>query len=290
VIVVLLIFTLWAGNIKPAIAGYYIVEMLSTQNIEKGMDYFQKALDSWMNKYEAREHFSQKMGNVSFQSIKEADRPTFQKAFEIAEAEMEKSCQENPLDLRPHLFAGKLYSIFFQFSGDKGKLAKAEEKLQESMKISPNNQQPYWYLAEVRLGQGRSEEAIALLKKAIDLEPRYGQSYWYLTMAYKILGQYHLALESLAQAEKAGYYWQGTLKDIKEAIKIYLALNDDAHLVPLYLKAIEMDSKDVQLWASLAASYANLGQFDKAREAAQKVSELDPSSKSKIDDFLRSLP
>jgi len=40
----------------------------------------------------------------------------------------------------------------------------------------------------------------------------------------------------------------------------------------------------------LAASYANIGEFDKAREAAKKTSEIDPSLAPQIEEFLKSLP
>ncbi|MDO8668865.1 MAG: tetratricopeptide repeat protein, partial [Candidatus Buchananbacteria bacterium] len=229
------------------------------------------------------------IGSVIRFSIREQDRPDFQKAFEIAEAEMEKSVKENPLDLRARLFLGRLYTASFQFSGNQEKLILAQQKFEESIAISPNNQQGYWYLAEVKLGMGQAQEAIDLLKKAVELEPLYGRSHWYLVRAYEVTGQYQLAQDSLEQAEKADFNWQEELGDIKEVIKIYAGLQDDASLVPIFLQAIEKAPKDVQLWAGLAASYANLGQFDKAREAVNKMVEINPDSASKAEEFLKSL-
>ncbi|MBA7633725.1 hypothetical protein ES703_41296 [subsurface metagenome] len=109
-------------------------------------------------------------------------------------------------------------------------------------------------------------------------------------MAYRIAGQDQLALEKIIEAEKLGYNWKGNLAELKRGINVYLALKDDANLVPLYLKAIELSPNDAQFWASLAASYANLGQFDKAREAAQKVAEINPDLVPKIEEFLKALP
>ena len=287
-IVIATIFILWVGNIQPAIANHHLIKTITTQNIEESSIYFQKSLDSWMEKYEPREQFVQKMIRAPYQSSE--DKEAFQKAFTISEVEMEKSCEENPLDFRPHLFLGELYNHSYRFSGNKERLEKADEVLQKAIQLSPTNQQGYWYLTEVRVAQGRTEEAISLLQKAIELEPRVAKSHWYLAMAYRIAGQDQLALEKIIEAEKLGYNWKGNLAELKRGINVYLALKDDANLVPLYLKAIELSPNDAQFWASLAASYANLGQFDKAREAAQKVAEINPDLVPKIEEFLKALP
>ncbi len=289
-IIIATIFFLWFGNIQPAIANYYIIKTVKTQNMEESSMYFQKSLSSWMEKYEPKEHFSQKMTNAIYQSIEEKDREAFQKAFAIAESEMEKSIKKNSLDFRPHLFLGELYISSYRLSGDEEKLAKAEQILEKAIELSPTNQQGYWHLAETKLIQGRGEEAINLLQKAIELEPRLDRSHWYLAMAYKSAGQYELAKEKAIEAGEKGYSWKDNLTELKRVIDIYLALNDDANLLPLYLKAIELNPNDPQFWASLAASYANLGQYEKAREAAKKVEEINPELAPKIEEFLKSLP
>ena len=77
---------------------------------------------------------------------------------------------------------------------------------------------------------------------------------------------------------------------IKKVIDIYFALNDNAALVPLYLEAVKLQPNDARLWASLAAGYANLGQYSEARTAAAKVLELNPDDRAKIEEFLKTLP
>lgn len=290
IIIIATIFFLLAGNIRPAVANHYIIRMVGTQGIEESGIYFQKSLDSWMEKYEPREHFAQKMSKSIYQEIPEGARKSFQKAFELAETEMEKSCKKNSLDFRPHLFLGELYNSSYRFSGDQEKLKRSEQVLEKAITLSPTNQQGYWHLAETKLAQGKTEEAVLLLKKAADLEPRMGQSRWYLAMAYGITGQYQLAKEETIEAEEKGFKWKENLTELKRAIDIYLALNDDAGLVPLYLKAIELNPTDSQLWASLAASYANLGQYEKARESAMRVIEINPDLRPKVEEFLKSLP
>jgi len=290
IIVIVMVSCLWLGNIKPMIANRNIIKTVAAQEVEQTLDTFPKSLDSWMNKYEAREHFTQKMTKSVYQSISEEKREAFQKAFDLAEIEAERSMEENSLDFRPTLFLGELYVSSYRFSGQEEKLVRAEEVLERAIQLSPTNQQGYWYLAETKIAQGKIEETINLLQKAVELEPGLGNSHWYLAMTYRIAGQYQLAKEEIMAIAETGFNWQGNLENLKKVIDIYLALGDDAGLVSFYLKAIELNPDDAQIWASLAASYANLGDYEKAKEAAQHVAEIDPELQSKIEEFLKTLP
>jgi len=161
------------------------------------------------------------------------------------------------------------------------KIIKAEQVLTEAIQLSPTNQQGYWNLAEVELAQGKMSEAISFLKKAVDLEPQFGYSHWYLAMAYKIVGQNQLAEEEVLKAETVNspIDLNTDLNNLKKAIEIGLAAGDDKNLVRFYSKAVILEPKDTQLWAGLAA-----------REAAQKVIEIDPQQASKVQGFLKNLP
>ncbi len=287
-VIVLVSFILWKGNIQPAQSAYFTVKMVGARQAEQANVFFQKALNSWMEKYEPREHFATKISQLSFDS--KQNKEAVAKGFELAEKEMEKSVKKNSLDFRPHLFLGKLYNSSSFFFQDPKKFERAQEVLERAIALSPCNQQGYWYLAEVKLAQGRQQEAIDLLQKAIDLEPRLARSHWYLAMAHKIGGEYQLALEKIKQAEQIGYNWKGNTGELKKVIEIYLALNDDANLVPLYQIGLKIEPGNAQFWASLAASYANLGMFDNARGAAQKLLEIDPGLSSQIEEFLKTLP
>ena len=293
IIIILMIFVFWAGNIKPLIANRYIIKMVGSDKSEEATLFFQKSLDSWMEKYEAREQFAQKLARSSYQltDLSPEEKQIFSKAYEVGEVEMEKSIQENFLDFRHHLFLGELYLGSYRVGGNPEKIKKAEEVLEKAIELSPTNQQGYWQLAEVKIAQGKANEAIPFLKKAVEAEPRVGRAHWYLALGYKIAGDYQLAKEEAIKAQKtSGGEWEENLDKLKQVIDIYRALGDDEGLVPLYLKAIELNSQDSNLWASLAASYANLGQFEKAREAAQKVKEINPDFAPNVEEFLKTLP
>ncbi|MBI2626143.1 MAG: tetratricopeptide repeat protein, partial [Candidatus Nealsonbacteria bacterium] len=245
---------------------------------------------SWMNKYETREHFAQKLTRIVSQPIPVSQKENLLKAFNFSEEELEKGVKENYLDFRPHLFLGKLYNADYQISQDPEDLKSALYYSEKSISLSPNNQQGYWYLGEVKLAQGKKDEAVALFQKALDLEPRYLQAHWYLAMAYKFSGQYQLAKEQILEAKKLGYDWDSNIYELRQAISIFEYFKDDAVLLPLYQKAVQLKPDDIQMWSALVAAYANLGQFDKAREVAEQVKKIKPEASAGIDEFVKSFP
>jgi tetratricopeptide (TPR) repeat protein len=109
-------------------------------------------------------------------------------------------------------------------------------------------------------------------------------------MAYAILGDNQKALEEVAAAEEAGYNWKRDSASRERVIAIYESIGDDQGLISLYLDILELDPNNINYWSSLAASYANMGEYEKAREAANKVREIDPSASERIDDFINQLP
>ncbi|MDO8264821.1 MAG: O-antigen ligase family protein, partial [Candidatus Parcubacteria bacterium] len=280
------------GNVLPLRSGLAIVSMIQPSNtIDQAISNFKTALDSPMEKYEAREHFARNVSQAVFSiDPNSIDKESFQNALNLAEGEMEKSIKENPLDFRPYLFLGKIYGSDYYFSQDANKLLSAETILTDGIKLSPANQQGYWYLGEIKLAQSKDNEAIDLFQKAIDLEPKYPRSYWFLAMAYRATGDSVATLQKIKEAEVAGYDWQSNIDDITKVISIYYSLGDDSSLIPLIEKALTLQPQSSQLWAMLASSYANLNEYDKAREAAKRAGEIDPNLSDAIDQFIKTLP
>lgn len=289
-IIIITAFVFWAGNLQPIIANHNLIKTIAAQNTEDMTIFFEKALDTWMEKYEPREYFVQKVSQITQEPESESERAAMEALFNLTEAEMEKSVRENPLDFRPHLFLGELYLKSYRSSGNQEKLVKAEETLKKAIELSPTNQQGYWNLAEVRLATGNINETINLLQQALALEPRLGHSHWYLAMAYNLAGEYELAKEEIIAAEENGYNWKDSTATFNKVVEVYESLGDDAALLNIFLEATEANPGNAQHWAALAAAYANLGQFNKAAEAAERVVEIDPEMAPSVEQFLTDLP
>jgi O-antigen ligase/Flp pilus assembly protein TadD len=290
ILIFLLISSLfYFGNLQSINSATNVVNMIVAEdNLEKVMDFYQKALDGPMEKYELREQFSQKLSRSNFSNFGESTE-IIKSAFTLAEDQMEESMKKNSLDFRTHLFAGRLYFADYRFSLDTEKLNSSERILEKAIELGPTNQQGYWYLGDVKLTKGEYEKAYEMFQRAIDLEPRLGTSHWYLATVYKITGKYEESLEKIKDADEFGYSWKTNSADLKSAIEVYEILRKDSELVSLYQEILEAQPENAEVWAYLAAAYANLGDNEKAREAAQKVIILDPSLRPRVEQFLKEI-
>lgn len=288
-LITLSVLTLYFGNILPSRASFLIVQGVMATPLERGISFLQKAMKiSPISIGEAPEQLARLMANHVFDQ--KTDREVLIQGFEVGAEALKKSIAKSPSDFRAYLILGRHYNDFYRMSKDPQKLVLAEDYFKKAQELSPKNQQVYWSLAETRFSQQRFDEAIELMRKAVELEPNFGQSQWYLAMSYKVIGNYRLALEAVDNAEKAGLDWKKEPEKLREVIVIYEGMQDDEHLTTLYLLGIELAPKDARFRAGLAVAYANLGQFDKARQRAREAIQLNPEFASQMEEFLRSLP
>jgi len=287
VLIIITVFIFYFGNIQVARASKDTVRGLYYP-LEQSIEYFQKALNSSpISQFEAPEQLSTRI--IALAQEQNQNQQLLQQGLQMAEEEMKKTIEKNPLDFRNYLFLGKYYNSLYQVTQNKENLVLAEGILKKAEEFSPKNQQVFWFLAQTKLFDGKTEEAIDFLQKAVDLEPRLSQSHWYLAMAYSTAGKYDLALEEAMKSKDLGYDWENRAEGIKQVIEIYRGLGNTDALLPLYERGVQIAPEDANLWANLADIYAAYGEKEKAKEAAEKVLKLKPELKSQIEEFLKDL-
>jgi adenylate cyclase len=122
----------------------------------------------------------------------------------------------------------------------------AIEELERAIALDPNNAEALYTLASAMTFVGRPNEAIRIIKKAMRLDPHYPERYVYnLGRAYFQIGRYREAIPSLTEA---------------------LIKNPNFPPVLFYM----------------AASYANMGELDRAREKVEEIKRLRPNFRSEI--------
>lgn len=288
VLIVASLFSIYFGNIQPARASQNIAKG-TAYPLKQSIDFFQESTElSPMAITEASEQFSRRMISHTFDE--EVDKQLLREGFESAAQVLEESIIKNPQDYRAYLMTGRHYNDYFHLTGDPDKLILAKEYLTQAQQLSPDNQQTYWSLAQTSLDEGKDEEAIEFMKRSIELAPGSPQSHWYLVLTYWALGRSRLALEKVKDAEEAGYDWKKSVEDLKKVIELNQNLHNDKELVELYLIGIEKRPANAQFRAGLAVAYANLGQFDKARQSAKEAIELNPDFVKELEEFLKQLP
>jgi len=109
-----------------------------------------------------------------------------------------------------------------------------------------------------------------------------------LAYIYKELGDYEKAAQ---EAIKVFALSPESKPSIKEFLfSLPLTPGSYRGFVEFYKKLIKESPKNPQYHSSLAFVYAQIGEYEKARQEAMIVLELSPGSKADVEEFLRTLP
>ena len=118
---------------------------------------------------------------------------------------------------------------------------KAEQALQDAIRIAPSYADGYGLLALIKNNQGEPEKAIEYIRKGMRLNPFFTWDYYFnLGRAYYTMGRYEEAIEYL-------------------------------------LKAKERNENVIQIRLILAASYVNVNRMDEAEWEVEEVQFLNPT-------------
>lgn len=159
--------------------------------------------------------------------------------------------------------------------------------LNRAVELSPRRQQTLIGIGRLRALQGDIPGAIAVFKKMIDLDPTIPESHWYAGIEYSNFGLPEAANEIIA-AYKLGFS-PGGETEIRMVIAAMKYKKDLKDLPELYRRLISWRPNDASVYAELAALYAELGQKENARAAAEKAMSLDSSFVKEGKIFLRGL-
>jgi len=291
-LIILSIFSIYFGNIQVARASNLTLRGVSLP-LEEAIPGFQKAYElSPTSKTEVPEQFSRRIIELA---VKAGQNPTQQQkeiltsGFKSVEEYFQETIKKSPLDFRFYLFFGEYYRNTYQLTQNKEFINLSEKTLRKAMELSPKNQQLYWSLGQTLLFEGKNDESIDAFQKAVNFEPRLAQSHWFLFLVSKADQKYELAMQELKKATELGYGWKGSLDYLKQVVDFYQKIGDIDSLIFILEDGVKTFPKDTYLWSSLADAYALANQKEEAREAAQKLLELDPELKPKVDKFLKAL-
>jgi len=74
-----------------------------------------------------------------------------------------------------------------------------------------------------------------------------------------------------------------------QLINAHLTAQNYPELIKVYEQLVQLRPQ-AQHYASLATAYKEVGEFEKARDTALKVQELDPTLQAEVELFINSLP
>jgi tetratricopeptide (TPR) repeat protein len=219
----------------------------------------------------------------------------------------EDALKQNPNDLNSRRLLARIYTHLIGDQTDSDMVKKAIEQYQKITETDPKDIDSWIMLGRLEKALMNSTEAMAAYKKALDLDADNEDAMTGLATVYADLGDNKAAAEMLRKvAEKdpnprsltslAGVYEQ--LKDYSLAAEMLrraldqqpgntelrAALAEDLlfsdqldDALKLYQEAATEDPKDIKALLRISLIYRQKHDFVKAREAADKAKEVDPS-------------
>ncbi len=165
---------------------------------------------------------------------------------------------------------------------------KAETAVRRAMELAPNRVEPRYVLAEFYYRQGKRDEANAIIEQAYHMAPNIPDSKWRVAQMYKKTGKVPEAVKLAEEAFDDGYQ----LKLPQEALWLYdqyVEKKDYPKLIELLKRMIKVDSRNIDWYTRLAASYAANRQKNEAIETAKQILDFSPESESDVNAFINSL-
>jgi len=164
----------------------------------------------------------------------------------------------------------------------------ATDAAQAGVNLVPDRIQNLYYLAQVKL-QTDPQGALDILKKCVQLAPNIPDTSWWLALGLRQVGDLQDAAQAAEIAVSKGYQFKSST-EMQWLINYYA---DQAKNYPkvlaLYEQAVKLDPNNFQLYANLAAAYAQVGDKPDAIAAAQKVIQLNPAAAPNAQAFIQSL-
>jgi tetratricopeptide (TPR) repeat protein len=166
----------------------------------------------------------------------------------------------------------------------------AEAAVLSALALNSKNPRVWYELGQVKLSEGKNDEAIAAFKQALKLNLETAESYWFLGMAYaQIGGNNEEAIKYVKEAIRRSYNYKRNTSDTVRLINLYKEVGDYYGIIDCYKVLIDSQPNNAQLYAYLAVTYKTVGDTQNAIFYALKAAEIDPKFASESEAFINSL-
>ncbi len=272
------IFGVYSLNVPALLASRALLtsfEQVNTGNAEGAFAEFQKAISyNSFGSTEAREQLMGFTGKViSQKNIPESFK---NKVFNYSVSQMKQQIESAPGNSRYLVFLGSLYNRVGQYDN-------AIKLLKRAVEISPKRQMFYFELVTSYINKGDLKKAVETAKKAFEMEPSFGSArqIYALTLIYD--GKADLAEKLIKEA-----YGSNVFPD-KRFVNAYIKINRMDRVAEIWKKLIEKNPKEIQYRMSLAATYFKIGEKSQAIKELEKVTELNPQLKTKMEGYIKEI-
>ena len=277
-VVVAFVFIFYFVNVPAFLACrtlLYAFRASAAGNAQLAFNNFQKAIsyDSF-GTAEAREHLTKFANKVLTSPF--LGKEFKQEVFSYAAGQMRDQIERSPTDIRYMMFLANLYNRA-------GQPDKALPVLERALKLSPKKQMIYFELGSAYVNKKEYDKAEKVLKQAYDLEPSYAEA----AKIYAVALIYNKKEREAEELLKKRF--GSEILPEQRFVSAYLAAGDYERVVEVWKKIIEKNPNNAQYYVSLAATYLQIGQRDKAIESLEKAIELEPRFKEQGEYYINEI-
>ncbi len=183
-----------------------------------------------------------------------------------------ESCYRRMIELNPALYTPRRF--LGNLLASQGKTDQAIAQFQEALRLQPRDADTRTVLGAVLLEKGQVEEAAAQLAEAVRLAPTNALAQYQLAIVQQGTGKIPEAIASYRAALQAQPNWPEALNNLAWllASSADATLRNGPEAVGLAEKACALTERKVPVFlGTLAAAYAEAGQFDKAVATAEEA-------------------
>lgn len=284
---ILLIWFIWIFNIKP----FQINKEIRVAHYQAKNGDYQGALARMENLLSShtfldnhlRLHYIDIINEYLAKSPEPIQEILAQKAIQA----LKENVKIRPLYTRNWLLLGNYTNVLIE-KGQKDLKEEANYYFEKANELSPKRQEVFlgWLKTDFLTGNYSGAEEKA--QKCIDLNEKLRDCWWLMGLSKAYLKDFEKSDSYIKTAQEKGYNIQSE-KSWLELTKAYVAVENYQGLVETYSKLISINPRHPQYHASLAYVYKELGEKDLAKKEALKVLELDPATKTEVEEFLKTL-
>lgn len=284
-LVIILIFGTFAINIRILSANHNIYRALITDkdNPTLAVTDFKKAISgSLTGIFEARQQYSNLATDVA--KNKKLSVAQMTDLANSAASELEKSDQEEPLNIRHHMWTAAYYNSMSTVVNSFPQ--RSIDLLEPNIFLSPSRPQLFFEIAQGYALLGKLDDAQAYFEYGVDMAPDVIDSRWILMTFYIITGKTDLADAQFQKMLDLGLVPKAA--DYTRVVDAYSRVSEYDKMIEFQLKAINLEPS-AQNYARLAAIYAKMGETDKAKAATQQAVAISPSFADQAKLFLQEI-
>jgi O-antigen ligase len=307
IIPVSLVFSIagMVNNINSAKMVKEVIDAYSfsySQGLVKGIEKYEVVFKKYHTGLErdARESYINLILESSDQISQYTNKQEIEKILSLGVEVAEANEKYNPNDNLILTRLAKMYNLmgsfyFNQKDTEQGNYYSnmAFNTLDRAINVSPRRIPIYLTKAGLLMNFGNTEEAIKTIEYAKSLNSNISESYCQLANVYFVLKDDDKFLSELDSCGKKGGFSLMNWESFFNSVESYYYNNKDyEHLIKFYellLSSQIPDDNKVSILSALATVYFENGNYEKAKETALRISEINSVYKSDVDNFLKTI-